>query len=58
MRKFDKINIIHQEFNLDLGPVLVKDVDDKQIKIQHLNTGKVENFMIRDFEYLACIEIQ
>lgn len=56
--------IIGKEFNLDLGssaPVsmIVKDVVDGKVVVEYLYStpGRVEEFSISDFEYLADIKL-
>lgn len=56
--------IIGKEFNLDLGssaPVsmIVKDIVDGKVVVEYLYStpGRVEEFSISDFEYLADIKL-
>lgn len=59
-----KEEIIGKEFNLDLGslsPVsmIVKDMTIDKVIVEYLNStpGRIEEFSISDFEYLAGIKI-
>ncbi len=59
-----KEEIIGKEFNLDLGslsPVsmIVKDMTIDKVIVEYLKStpGRIEEFSISDFEYLAGIKI-
>ncbi len=59
-----KEEIIGKEFNLDLGslsPVsmIVKDMTIDKVIVEYLNStpGRIEEFSIADFEYLAGIKL-
>ena len=61
----NKEEIIGKEFDLDLGsssPVsmIVKDVTEDKVIVEYLRStpGRVEEFTISEFEYLAGIEIE
>ena len=59
-----KEEIIGKKFNLDLGslsPVsmIVKDITDDKVIVEYLHStpGRMEEFTISDFEYLAGVEL-
>ncbi len=56
--------IIGKKFNLDVGsssPVsmIVKDITDDKVIVEYIGStpGRMEEFNIPDFEYLACIKL-
>jgi hypothetical protein len=61
----NKEQIIGKQFTLDLGslaPVqmIVKEVTKDKVIVEYLNStpGRLEQFTISDFEYLAMIKIE
>ena len=59
-----KEEIIGKEFNLDLGSlspvsVIVKDMTIDKVIVEYLKStpGRIEEFSISDFEYLARIKL-
>ena len=60
-----KEEIIGKEFNLDLGslsPVsmIVKNITNDKVIVEYLHSwpGRIEEFSISDFEYLAMIQLK
>jgi cell division ATPase FtsA len=60
----NKEEIIGKEFALDLGStpvqVVVKNITKDKVIVEYLNStsGRMEEFTISDFEYLAMVKIQ
>jgi len=60
----NKEEIIGKEFALDLGStpvqVVVKNITKDKVIVEYLNStfGRIEEFNISDFEYLAMVKIQ
>ena len=59
-----KEELIGKEFTLDLGStptqVTVKDITKDKVIVEYKNStpGRIEEFTISNFEYLAMIKIQ
>jgi hypothetical protein len=64
MKLLNKRDIIGRQFNLDLGSapveIIVKDITKDKVVVEYLKStpGRIEEFIISDFEYFTMIKIK